>query len=81
MSRISKNRLLKNTHLLRYAHHSSLRRTKKYASFLMISRALHLRIFEQPGLGESAGCAVRTAGACVAIKKRHVILGPSLHSG
>ena len=40
--------LLKNTHLLRCAHHSSLRRTKKYASFLMISRALHLRIFEQP---------------------------------
>jgi hypothetical protein len=43
-----KSRLLKNAHLLRCAYHSSLRRTKKYASFLMISRALHLRIFEQP---------------------------------
>ena len=42
------NRLLKNGHLLRYAHHSSLRRTEKYASFLMTSRALHLTIFEQP---------------------------------
>jgi len=54
------SRLLKNAHLpfdrlaalsfaegLRCAHHSSLRRSQKYASFLMISRALHLRIFEQ----------------------------------
>jgi len=40
---------LKNTHLLRYAHPSSLRRTEKYASFLRISRALHLDIFDQPG--------------------------------
>lgn len=40
--------MLKNTRLLRCAHHSSLRRTKKYASFLKISRALHLCIFEQP---------------------------------
>jgi hypothetical protein len=44
------NRLLKNTHLLRYAHPSSLRRTGKYASFLLISRALHLDVFDQPGL-------------------------------
>jgi hypothetical protein len=43
------NRLLKNTHLLRYAHPSSLRRTGKYASFLLISRALHLDVFDQPG--------------------------------
>jgi hypothetical protein len=42
------SRLLKNTHLLRYAHPSSLRRTEKYASFLMILRALHLNVFEQP---------------------------------
>ena len=42
------NRLLKNAQLLCCAHHSSLQRTKKYASFLMISRALHLAIFEQP---------------------------------
>jgi len=39
---------LKNTHLLRCAHPSSLRRTRKYASFLVISRALHLNIFDQP---------------------------------
>jgi hypothetical protein len=39
---------LKNAHLLRCAHHSSLRRTEKYASFLMILRALHPGIFEQP---------------------------------
>jgi len=42
------NRLLKNTHLLRFSHPSSLRRTPKYASLLRISRALHLGIFEQP---------------------------------
>jgi len=42
------NRLLKNTHLLRYAHPSSLQRTWMYASFLRISRALHLDVFEQP---------------------------------
>jgi hypothetical protein len=41
-------RLLKNTHLLRCAHPSSLRRTVKYASFLVISRALHLNVFDQP---------------------------------
>jgi hypothetical protein len=39
---------LKNPHLLRCAHHSSLRRTNKYDSFLMISCALHLGVFEQP---------------------------------
>jgi len=39
---------LKNTRLLRCAHHASLQRTKKYASFRMIPRALHLSIFEQP---------------------------------
>ncbi len=37
-----------NTHLLRCAHPSSLRRTAKYASFLIISRALHLNVFDQP---------------------------------
>ena len=42
------SRLLKNTHLLRCAHPSSLRRTVKYASFLTISRALHLDVFDQP---------------------------------
>ena len=42
------NRLLKNTHLLRCAHPSSLRRTIKYASFLVILHALHLNVFDQP---------------------------------
>ena len=41
-------RLLKNAHLLRFPHPSSLRRTFKYVSFLRISGALHLGIFEQP---------------------------------
>ena len=40
--------LLKNTHLLRCAHPSSLQRTVKYASFLLISRALHPDVFDQP---------------------------------
>jgi hypothetical protein len=42
------NRLLKNGHLLRFPHPSSLRRTAKYASLLRISEALHLALFEQP---------------------------------
>ena len=42
------SRLLKNAHLLRFPHPSSLRRTSKYASFLRISGALHLGVFEQP---------------------------------
>ena len=42
------SRLLKNAHLLRFPDPSSLRRTIKYASFLRISGALHLSIFEQP---------------------------------
>jgi hypothetical protein len=41
-------RLLKNAHLRRYPHPSSLRRTSKYASLLRISEALHPSIFEQP---------------------------------
>ncbi len=39
-------RLLKNGHLRRFSHPSSLRGTGKYASFLRISGALHLTIFE-----------------------------------
>jgi len=42
------SRLLKNGHLRRFPHPSSLRRTAKYASFLRISGALHLTVFEQP---------------------------------
>ncbi len=45
---LESSRLLKNAHLLRFPHPSSLRRTSKYASFLRISGALHLGIFEQP---------------------------------
>jgi hypothetical protein len=41
--------LLKNGHLLRFPHPSSLQRTVKYASLLRISEALHLAILEQPG--------------------------------
>ncbi len=43
-------RLLKKGHLSRWrcVCHASLRRTEKYASFLMTARALHLAIFEQP---------------------------------
>jgi len=41
--------LLKNGHLLRFPHPSSLQRTAKYASLLRISGALHLTFFEQPG--------------------------------
>jgi len=39
--------LLKNDHLRRFPHPSSLRRTAKYASLLRISGALHLVLFEQ----------------------------------
>jgi hypothetical protein len=42
------NSLLKNAHVLRCAHRSSLRRTEKHASFLTSGRALQLSIFEQP---------------------------------
>jgi hypothetical protein len=38
--------MLKNAHLLRFPHPSSLQRTFKYASLLRISGALHLGIFE-----------------------------------
>jgi hypothetical protein len=44
------NRLFKNAHLLCCAHPSSLQRTETYASFLRISRAVHLEVFEPPGI-------------------------------
>jgi len=40
--------LLKNAHLRRYPHSSSLRRTSMYASLLGISDALPLSVFDQP---------------------------------
>ena len=42
------SRVLKDGLLRRFPHPSSLRRTAEYASFLRISGALHLTIFEQP---------------------------------
>jgi hypothetical protein len=42
------SRLLKNAHLRRSPHPSSLRRTDLYASFLGISGALDLDVFQQP---------------------------------
>ena len=39
---------MKNAHLRRSPHPSSLQRTFKYASLLSISGALHLGIFDQP---------------------------------
>jgi hypothetical protein len=44
---LTTGRLLKNAHLRRFPHPSSLRRTPKYASLLRPSGALHLGIFEQ----------------------------------
>jgi hypothetical protein len=45
-------RLLKNAHPLRFPYPSSLQRTSEYASFLGISGALHLGIFDQPAGNE-----------------------------
>jgi hypothetical protein len=39
---------MKNAHLRRFPHPSSLRRTSKYASLLSDSGASHLGIFDQP---------------------------------
>jgi len=46
------NRLLKNAHLRRSPHPSSLQRTFRYASLLRISGALRLGIFDQPEKNE-----------------------------
>jgi hypothetical protein len=45
-------RLLKNAHLHRSPHPSSLQRTFRYASLLRISGAFHLGIFDQPEKNE-----------------------------
>jgi hypothetical protein len=45
-------RLLKNAHLRRFPHPSSLRRTAMYASLLRTSGALDLDVFEQPLSGQ-----------------------------
>jgi len=39
---------MKNAHLRRYPHSSSLRPTLLYASLFGISDALHLAVFDQP---------------------------------
>ncbi len=41
-------RMLKNAHLRRCSHSSSLQRTSKYALLFRISSALHVGIFEPP---------------------------------
>jgi hypothetical protein len=41
------DRLMKNAHLRRFPHPSSLRRTNEYASLLRVSGALHLGVFDQ----------------------------------
>ena len=45
-------RLLKNAHLRRCPHPSSLRRTFKFASLLRMSGAFHPGIFDQPAKNE-----------------------------
>jgi len=47
-STLNSNRLLKNAHLRRCPHPSSLRRTTMYVSLLGISGVLYLSVFEQP---------------------------------
>jgi hypothetical protein len=47
-SNILINRLLKKAHLRRCPPPSSLRRTSMYASFLRVSGAWYLDLFEQP---------------------------------
>ena len=73
-------RLLKNGHLLRFPHPSSLRRTAKYASLLRISRALHLALFEQPGepVGESAMLSKQLADIGERIKRNGIDLKGAL---
>jgi hypothetical protein len=44
-AQVELGRLLKNTHLLRCAHSSSLRRTQKVRLIPQYSRALHLGMF------------------------------------
>ena len=53
--------LLKNAHLRRYPHSSSLRRTSMYASLFGISGALHLDVFEQPEQKTSFSNSARIA--------------------
>ncbi len=48
MEYIAASRLLKNAHLLRSPHPTSLQRTRMYVSLLGISGALYLDVFEQP---------------------------------
>ena len=63
-------KLLKNAHLLRFPHPSSLRRTFKYASLLRISGALHLGIFEQPEkIDFSATCKTARFGSVLNVWK------------
>ena len=50
------SRLLKNAHLLKFPSSFTVQRTRKYASRLRISGALHLGIFEQPAKKTFSTC-------------------------
>jgi hypothetical protein len=63
--------LLKNAHLLRFPHPSSLRRTSEYASLLRISGALHLGIFEQQEEINFATVLAKTGGIKRQKEKKH----------
>jgi hypothetical protein len=67
---------MKNARLLRYARHSSLRRTQKYASFLMTSDALHPDIFDQSL--RRRGLKAKTSIYGIALTARHCSVQKSL---
>ena len=58
------SRLLKNAHLWRCPHPSSLRRTGLYVSLLGISGALYLSVFEQPANRVSFGTLLGWKCSC-----------------
>jgi hypothetical protein len=75
------HRLLKNAHLRRSPHPSSLQRTFKYASLLRISGALHLGIFDQPekmsfSTGYSYGKGGRALFSILLIQGFDILLSP-----
>jgi hypothetical protein len=64
---------MKNGHLLRFPHPSSLQRTAKYASLLGISEALRLTLFDQPGKGDFFNSELDLVGCCfVHLRFKHV---------
>jgi len=73
---IDLNRLLKKAHLLCCHHSSSLRRTSMYDSFLGISGALYLNLFEQP-VKKEVSCSLLMSGRGWDIKKRETVFNPA----